>query len=374
MPAAPLRVASVPAAHPYVQHLQDPIDNEAVIRLPDPPPLVAAAGPGQWWPPRMLDLDWVREHRDEFDLMHLHFGFDDATPEHLSAWIRLLRMHSIPLVMTVHDLVNPHFADPTAHLAQLDLLVPAAAALITLTDTAAARILDHWGRAAVVIPHPHIVPLSRIHQPVTAGETSGQRCVIGVHAKSLRANIDPLPVLVELLPALTDLPTVVLRVDVHPDVLDGADPDPRAIGLRRWIDATQGHPQVRIEVHPRLDDDQLWDYLQSIDLCILPYRFGTHSGWLEACVDLDTSVLVPAAGCYQDQHGHPSYGPGTTGLLDRVRAIVADPASARPVRPDRWAQRQAIAAAHEHVYRRVLASRNASKEESSTPTAEVGTA
>ena len=33
-------------------------------------------------------------------------------------------------------------------------------------------------------------------------------------------------------------------------------------------------------------DDELWDYLQSLDVSVLPYRFGTHSGWLEACHDL----------------------------------------------------------------------------------------
>lgn len=358
MPPERIRVASVPAGHPYVQHLTDPGGDGAVIRLPDPRPSVAGAGPDQWWPPRMLDLVWVEQHHDEFDLMHLHFGFDDATPGHLAAWIGLLARLGIPLVLTVHDLVNPHFADPAAHLAQLEILVPAAAALITLTNSAASVILDRWGRQATVIPHPHIVPLSRMGRRATPGE----KFVIGVHAKSLRANIDPLPVLTALLPGLTHLPGVVLRVDVHPEVLRETDHDPRATGLRRWILAARDHRQVQIEVHPRLDDDQLWNYLQSIDLCILPYGFGTHSGWLEACVDLGTAVLVPAAGSYSDQHGHPRYGPGTTGLLDRVRAIVADPGSARPARPDRAGQRREIAAAHEQVYRRVLRQGRSSKE------------
>ncbi len=303
----------------------------------------------------MLDLQWVEQHRAEFDLMHLHFGFDDATVRHLQAWIALLRTHHIPLVMTVHDLVNPHFVDQTSHFEQLDVLVPAANELITLTGQAAATIAQRWGRSATVIPHPHIVQLDRISRPVA----THQKFVIGVHAKNLRANIDPLPLLETLLPALPGMPQVILRLDAHPEVLDPDNPDPRASALREWIRSATGHPQVRIEVHPRLPDPQLWDYLQSIDLCLLPYRFGTHSGWLEACVDLGTAVLVPVDGCFHDQHGHPTYGPGTVGLLDRVRSVVADPNSARPPRPDRRRQRLRVALAHEEVYRRVLPNRRA---------------
>lgn len=368
MTSGPIRVASIPSAHPYVRHLADPHGSRSVIRLPDPRPLVAEAGPDQWWPPRMLDLQWVEKHRGEFDLMHLHFGFDDATVEHLQAWVDLLAAHRIPLVMTVHDLVNPHFADPAGHLAQLGVLLPAAAELITLTDMAAAVIGHDWGRAATVIPHPHIVALDRLART----GTPHRKFVVGVHAKSLRANIDPLPLLAELVPALGLLPDVVLRLDAHPDVFDPANPDSRAIALRAWADSVRGHPQVQVQVHPRLDDAQLWDYLQSIDLCILPYRFGTHSGWLEACVDLGTSVLVPGLGCYRDQHGHPVYGPGAAGLVDQVRAIMADPGCYRPARPDRLVQRRSIALAHERVYRRVLRNRTPSSHDRSTHIAEVG--
>jgi hypothetical protein len=367
MTSGPIRVASIPSAHPYVRHLSDPDDNE-VVRLPDPRPLVLGAGPEQWWPPRMLDLEWVERHRGEFDLVHVHFGFDDATVEDLRAWVGLLDTHRVPLVMTVHDLVNPHFSDPAAHQAQLGVLLPAAAELITLTNRAAAIIDRRWGRTPTVIPHPHIVPLDRIARPVVAH----QNFVIGVHAKSLRANIDPLPVLQEIMSALGEMPGVVLRVDAHPEVFDPANPDPRAIALRKWAESVGGHPQVQVQVHRRLDDAQLWDYLQSIDLCILPYRFGTHSGWLEACVDLGTTVLVPEFGCYQDQHGHPGYGPGTAGLLDRVRAVVTDPDAYRSARPDRLLQRRAIARAHEHVYRRVLGNASTPRKKPVTHSVEIG--
>ena len=34
---------------------------------------------------------------------------------------------------------------------------------------------------------------------------------------------------------------------------------------------------------------------------MLPYRFGTHSGWLEACFDLGTAVIAPSCGFYGQQ-------------------------------------------------------------------------
>ncbi|MET3806540.1 hypothetical protein ABIB25_003556 [Nakamurella sp. UYEF19] len=372
-----IRVASVPSGHPYVENLGDPDGGGGVVRPPDPRPAVAVVAPGQWWPPRMLDLDWLADHHDEFDVMHLHFGFDAATPTHLADWTGLLAQHRIPLVLTVHDLINPHFADPTGHQVQLDVLIPAAADLITLTPQAASVIRRRWGAAATVIPHPHLVPLPRMDRPRPAHGPF----VVGIHAKSLRANIDPVPLLTELLPALPSLPRVVLRVDVHPEILelDGSDQrgpgsDQRGPRLREWLEIASNHPQVSIEVHDRFDDDQLWDYLQAIDLCVLPYRFGTHSGWLEACVDLGTGVLVPATGCYEGQHGHPIYGPGAAGLVDMIKAVVAQPALATPIRPDRFRQRQQIARAHEEVYRRVLRLGSRSAQKPSVKRSEVSSA
>ena len=343
-----VRVASVPAAHPYVQHLADPDRPGAVVRLPDPAPDVPHAAPGQWWPPRMLDLDWLHDHHTEFDLVHLHFGFDAVPPRRLAEWTAALGRYGLPLVLTVHDLSNPHFADPTLHQEQLDVLVPAAAELITLTGAAARIIQKGWNRAATVIPHPHVVPLDRCRDP----RLPGRPFVVGINAKSLRANIDPVPLLDPLLAALPSMPGVVLQVDAHPEVLD--QDDQRAHDLRQWMTSVRSHPQVRLRVHPRLDDDDLWDYIESIDLCVLPYRFGTQSGWLEACVDLGTAVVVPATGCFHDQHGHPTYQDGHE-LVDLVRMLAADPTPARPRRPDRHEQRRSIASAHEHIYRRAIA-------------------
>ena len=131
-----LRVLPIPAAHPYPLQLRpEPGDGSAVVHLADP--VVPDAPAGQWWPPPALESDWVREHGDEVDVVHLHFGFDASEPTELERWCDSLDAADIPLVLTVHDLVNPHFVDQREHLARLDVLVPRAAAVVTLTEGAA---------------------------------------------------------------------------------------------------------------------------------------------------------------------------------------------------------------------------------------------
>src|SRR5687768_9047937 len=79
-----MRIASVPASHVYVRHLGAVDGSDQVRRLPDPTPDAVDPAPGQWWPPMMLSPEWVRAHRDDFDVMHVQFGFD-AQPAHALA-------------------------------------------------------------------------------------------------------------------------------------------------------------------------------------------------------------------------------------------------------------------------------------------------
>ena len=361
-----IRVASIPANHPYIRHIA-PVDGSAtggavVSRLPDPLPNVPNPLPGQWWPPVMLEREWVAAHHRDFDLAHLHFGFDAAAPDDLQRWLRELERRGRPLVMTVHDLLNPHFIDQHGHAAQLDVLIPAATEIITLTAGAAATIKNRWGRTAEVIPHPHVVPLDEL--PPLPRARPGDGMTIGLHAKSLRANVDPLPVLKALDAAVSgpianpDRPRLRVRVDLHPDVLNRSDTG--AVALREWLQHRVNDNAWQVAVHPMFTDAELWAYLGSLDVCVLPYRFGTHSGWLEACVDLGTGVLVPDTGHYAEQHQHLSYPRSNGGSVDATTFagvlgdVLRDPSRGVRERPDRAAQRRLIAAAHERVYRRAL--------------------
>lgn len=352
-----LVVASVPSGHVYVRHLA-PENGPGPHRLPDPDPDSPERSATQrWWPPVMLDPAWAATA--DFDLMHLQFGFDSKTPDELAELVRVLRERGRPLVFTVHDLRNPHHATRALHDEQLDVLVPAADTLITLTDGAATEIEARWGRRAAVLSHPHVVDFRTM---AVAQDARARRrdwaFRVGVHVKSLRAAMDPMTILPTLVETVGDLPGAVLQVDAHRDVLDddGARRDAElASYLRR--EATAG--RVDLRVHDYFSDTELWNYLGSLDVSVLPYRFGTHSGWLEACRDLGTTVVAPTCGYYADQ------GPVLSYLLDEERYDAESLAEAVLVahegRP-RWGasidlrrhQRAMLARSHDLLYRSLV--------------------
>ncbi|MFA4928183.1 MAG: hypothetical protein WC558_06680 [Patulibacter sp.] len=375
-----VRVASVPASHVYVRHLADPDGDDGVLRLDDVPPADGLKVPGGWWPPVMLDAAWIREHHRTFDAFHVHFGFDAKAPDELREVVAALDEVGVPLVVTVHDLRNPHHVDRSLHDEQLGVLVRGADEVLTLTPGAAREIERRWGRHATVVPHPHVVEIDRMRRARRDGPR--ERFVIGMHAKSVRANMDPIGVARALADAVDELPDATLRIDVHDELLDPGNHwhAPEVVDALREIGDHRA--DVELRVHPYFSDDELWDYLERLDVSVLPYRFGTHSGWLEACHDLGTAVIAPDCGFYAEQSGCLSYHHADDGLdVASLRAAVrrayeqwsvggarsddgGRPGPASHVEQqdrriaERLRQRRRIAAAHRAVYEAVLRARD----------------
>ena len=149
--------------------------------------------------------------------------------------------------------------------------------MLTLTDSAAAEIAERFGRTATVVPHPGLV----VPQPGVVRRPG----LVGLHLKALRTNVLEPVDLVRTAAAAATAAGGRLRVDVH-DTVDLADrlPQLRELAAAGALD---------LAVHPRFDDDELVRYLQTLSVSLLPYRFGTHSGWLEACRDVGTTVIAP---------------------------------------------------------------------------------
>ncbi len=178
----PVRVASVPGAHPYVQALA--AGGTSVEVLPDPPARDGARD--RWWPPTMLTRPWVEGHADDFDVMHLHFGLESSTTGAIADLLDALSSARKPVVFTVHDLVNPQLTDQGPHGEQLDLLIPAADRLTTLTAGAGREIQRRWGRDAELIHHPHVASL----EAAPPAGTAAVAATVVVHLRDLRPNID----------------------------------------------------------------------------------------------------------------------------------------------------------------------------------------
>lgn len=360
-----IRVRHIPAAHPYVQHLLPPPGvAPEVLHVVDPP--VPGAPPGQWWPHPALDPEWVRTHRAQQDVVHLHFGTEGRTPEQLRAWVDTLEVMGLPLVYTVHDLQHPHLADQGRHHAHLAVLVERAAGLLTLTEGAAAVLEKAHGRRPLVVPHPHLVPFAELVEP-PAAPPAGTQLRVGLHLKSLRTNLAPTRVLPALVQAVgrvaQELPDgAVLEVRAHPDVLDATAPrhDPGLADLLERL-SHAGPDHVVVTVAPRLSDDALRDYLRGLDVSVLAYAWGTHSGWVEECKDVGTWVLAPQVGHLSEQGGVLTWGdpresPDERVLVDLLRRAAAAPAVPLS-RDQRSRERQHVATLHAQTYRDVLAGR-----------------
>jgi hypothetical protein len=182
--------------------------------------------------------------------------------------------------------------------------------------------------------------------------------VVGLHAKSLRANMDVLAVAGVLAQTVAGLPDARLQINVHHEVFEpGAHFYAPDVGTALRDLASD---VVDVVEHEYFSDAELWSYLSALDVSVLPYRFGTHSGWLEACVDLGTAVVAPSCGFYAEQqpvftYAHDETGLGTESLAVAVREAFAARPAPRAGVDERLAQRRALASEHESLYARVLA-------------------
>ncbi|MDO5513152.1 glycosyltransferase family 1 protein [Corynebacterium sp.] len=323
-------VLSIPAGHVYT----DAIRPAGTRYRPDPDI------DGNWWPHPALDAAWwhALPAADLPDLVHLHFGFDHLSVPETRALTEALRRRGVPLVLTVHDLDNPHFLDQREHHAKLRLLIDAATTLITLTADAAARLRP----GTHVIPHPRVVA----DPPRATGTGTG----VGVFLKSLRANVITDPVFYRILARTVHRATgEMLRVHLHEEA--------RTAHLTHALAREQEAGVLDLKVHRPMSDEALYRAVGQCAVVLLPYQRGTHSGWLEMCRDLGVVVAAPDCGMYAGQADDPravaSYRTGDP--LDAARAIIdLHEQGPLPFTGDREIQLAQIRDAHDAVYRQVV--------------------
>lgn len=357
----PVRVAAVPAAHPYVRAIADP---QRIELLPDP--VHPGAPAGQWWPPRVLSPSWLDEHAPEFDVLHIHFGLESFTPDQLIRALDRARRHGRPVVYTVHDLENPQLTDQAAYLRLLDVIVPSADEVITLTPTAAAEVRRRWNRTCTVIAHPSLLETPSAPGPGPHAITDSETLRIGLHLRDLRPNIDAERAVTVLAEAVTALGQRGITAEVEVRLNTRVRDEDLADRLARAADAADAaESRVRIHRGERLSDDELAGWLATLDAFVLPYRHGTHSGWVELCYDLAVPVVGTRVGHVRSQHPADFFAfdlddaSSLVGALDdvasRTRTGPDRDAEVARRRARRQTQRDDVRAQHLDVYLRAMA-------------------
>lgn len=360
VPAPPIptlpRVQHIPADHPYVRHLESPPGAPERFRaLPDPlGPLPA----GTWRPSPALDVDWLAAHAGAIDVVHLHFGYEHLTAEQVIRWAEQVHRSGAGLAVTVHDVDNPHLRDQRRHHATVGAALAAADAVLTLTPGAAEEIDRRWHRRAQVIAHPHVLPLELVGSRAAPRRTDRPR--IGLPLGSLRANV----IAGDVLAAVADVSGVTTGVRVSEQLFaaDARRADADALRQQLAAGARNGRWELDV-VAPALPEEQVWRWLSSLDALLLPYGWGTHSAWAEACADVGTSVIAPSTGFWHQQHPTirvPRWDGADAAALQHAVQRLQDPADAAgggrvPLTAAfREAQRDAVNAQHAAVYRSVL--------------------
>ena len=345
------RVGVLPAAHPAVRRITglDGLDHIELV------------------PVRASEVGREDDPLRGVDLAHMHIGYDYLSPEGAGEVVRHLDERGIPLVLTVHDIVYPREEDALPHRRHTGTMVRAARSVITLTGVAAHELWVRWGVDAVVVPHPRLLSELEISAAVRSSRhvRAPNSTVVGVLLERMGENIEG-PELLDLLdPVSEDLPGAHLRIVVEAQAWrqawgeDLGAHDQQVVGE---LAAEGGWGSVRLVQYETGNLGPLLPEFAALDVCVLPYRFATHSSWLELCRDLGVAPVFPPVGFLREQwfdrsepgeHSGEIYDPRDPGSLARsVRTALATP-YAPPPRIE-GADSGEVMAAHGRVYRRVI--------------------
>ncbi|WP_194305770.1 MULTISPECIES: hypothetical protein [unclassified Dietzia] len=371
--ASRTRVAVLPAAHPAVRRITGLGCSEQIEIVPMRPGVVnGESHPGTYArdpaPPPDQDLDHV-------DVAHVHFGYDYLNPESARDVIERLSRAGVPMVLTVHDIVYPSHEDAQPHRSHTGMLVGAATQVLTLTEVAARELWVRWGVDAMVVPHPRLLDEAEISAAIRASRhlRAPGDIVVGVLLERMGENIEGPELLDLLAPVAAGRRGAHLRIVVESQAWRDACGEDRESGghhLVAELAAEGGWESVRLTRYEARDLGPLLAEFAALDVCVLPYRFATHSTWLEMCRDLGVAPVLPAVGflreqwfdrCDPDEHSGEVYDPRDPGSLTwAVHTAIDEPRSAPPRVVG--ADPRTVMATHERVYRAAARRREAARD------------
>lgn len=272
-----LRVFHVPSHLTYVAKLAGPEFGPVSSPVMRPLRMGELAALGFW---------------DFFDVVHIH-TVELATDDDIERVALRAGRESKRLVFTAHDLVPNIEADRAAFDRKTALVGRHAAALATLTKTAARDVARRAGvpeSAVRVVPHGAALPL-----PLVGSDVVGEGVAV---FGALRPNRD----LVALARAWRTLPKPRPPLRVLVRSLAKAERERYESVLAELEQVRRAEPALTITTaHGMVASDVLAFWCQRSAVLALPYRRITHSGQLELARDLGLRVLAPDVPTLREQ-------------------------------------------------------------------------
>ncbi len=296
-----------------------------------------AQAPGlDWWVTADLSPEWAAAHGERIDVLHLHwpnlFYQAEGRWGRARSLLSLLKVLSglqvkgVALVHTVHNLV-PH-ESPTVALDWLATLwLLRYADVIHVHDPETAREVGRvrWGRRRErvwVIPHGHYLDA----YPNTRSRTETRRRLDvpeDAFVYLFLGQIRPYKGVDDLLDAFR-------RVGREQDCLivaGNARPRDGAY-VERLLRRGAADPRLRIQVG-YVPDDEVQDYMNAADICVLPYRRAVTSGSALLAFSFGRPIVAPRLGPFPrlvgaDERGilyDPQSEGGLAAALGRAREL-----------------------------------------------------
>lgn len=250
------------------------------------------------------DVAWIREHAEDFDLMHWHWPSHEyhrattaetqAAMEAFVVELRLARYQGWRLVWTAHNLY-PH--DRTYHDINREFrfqLVELTTALIAHCDLAAEAICAEFHPRAPI----HVIPHGNFIDVLPASVTrADERASLGIAPESFVygfiGNLLPYKGLEELI----DTFRAVDPGDAWLLISGGVRP-----AYCSHLRASIGdHPRIVLSTYEFALGEEFVRVLEACDVIVLPFRASTTSGSLVQALSWPRPVIAPAMGCLPSQ-------------------------------------------------------------------------
>jgi glycosyltransferase involved in cell wall biosynthesis len=248
--------------------------------------------------PRDASFDWIESQAslEFFDILHVQ-SLELTSLMSIEKALERCQAERKGIVITIHEL-EPLFPDERKDFAdRVRLACRFASGIVTLTKRAGEEIAARFGvdpSRIEIVPHGAVLPLS--HSLWNAKVRKNWRFTMGMFG-GFRPNRSFLTAAINALYGLDS-------ADVSVQILSrGLNPIEVGPTTEAWQVASLASSDKRLALRllPFPSDDEIANFVHSLDVLVLPYLFGTHSGQLELAMDMGVPAIVPDIGCDAEQ-------------------------------------------------------------------------